>query len=98
MTSTRLPDCSASTTTWSVARVATTIPSDFVQARTVIVPFGLWMVTMGRASTLKWRWILSAEAGSAPKSNRLGTSTPATFQLNDPDKLHEVLIGPRRLP
>jgi len=50
--------------------------------------YGVWAI----------RSVLSADAGSALMSSRLGTIMPATFQFKDPNRLDGVLIGPRRLP
>src|ERR1039458_6698955 len=74
--------------------------SDFVHARTVTVPLGLWIVTTGWASTLKCFSSRSADALGVDvtlSSRRLGTRSPAAFQWKCWGRIGWVLIGCRSL-
>src|ERR1700677_1540875 len=81
VTSTRLPICSASTSTAVLAGMEMTMTSALVQAFTVIKPSGLWMVMIGWAATLKccsWRM---GPAETALHNKSPGTaSTPAVLK------------------
>src|SRR5579863_4965768 len=78
--STWFPSCAVPRSTSSLGISAITSTSDFVQALTVTVPLGLWIVTIGRASTLKCRSSRRAEAEDAANA-RAGTKRRAVFQF-----------------